>query len=635
MLQSIRDRTQGWVATVIITLVILSFALWGIHSYISGASNNTTIAKVNGVEIDKSQFAASYERLRRQAQVNLGSNLPASMDAELKQRALQGLIYIQALEQASVADKYRISSRQVGNYLESIPEFQINGKFSLARFNQVLALTSFNVANFLDIIRSTMLVDQPRIGIILSAFALPNEIDQTIALVNQEREMDYVILPRDFFSKQAIVISPDDISAYYKQNQDKFKTPEQVSVEYVELSKKDLAATLHPSEDALKAYYNENINSYTQPMQWSLDKIQIPLAENPSAQALSDAKNKANDMLKKIKAGADFATLSHTVVKQPVWVALNQLPSDLQKTVSSLTKPGDLSSPIQTKTGIVIIKVLAVKPAVTQTYAQAAASVKEALTRQMAEEKFADLREKLANAAYEYPDSLQSAVKITGTPIKVSGLFSLDNGKDIAANEKVREVAYSADVLNSQNNSDVIQVNPDLAIVLRIKTHIPAALMPLKSVEQQISNQLKTQKYEANASAAAFLLKQKLQSGYTIEQAKKEYPAFSWLSVGWVGRYSTKVDPAILDEAFRIPRPVKGANKIFVSVRVPTGYAVVTVNNVRDGNVDPKQGQQEVFADQVQNSEGQLEYKLYEQSIIHHAKIVNYIENKKSDKQIT
>jgi len=634
MLQSIRDRTQGWVVTVIMSLVILSFALYGIHSYITGASSTTTIAKVNGVEINKNQLAASYDRLKRQAQVNLGANLPINMEADLKQRALDSLINIQVLEQASIADNYRISSRQIENYLESIPEFQSIGKFSLERFNQVLANTSFSVGDFLEIIRSTLLMDQPRLGIIHSAFALPNEVNETIALVNQEREIEYITLPRDFFSKEAIVISPEDISTYYKKNQDKFKTPEQVSVEYVELSKKELMTTMHPTEDMLKAYYNENINSYSQPMQWNLDKILIPLAENSSPEALATAKNKANEILQKIKAGADFATFSHTTAKQSTWVALIQLPSDLQKVVSTLTKSGEVSAPIQTNTGILIIKVLGVKNAEIQPYAQVTGKVTEALNRQQAEEKFAEMREKFANAAYEYPDSLQQAVKIVGSSIKTSDLFSLNKGgKDITANQKVRDAAFNSDVLNSQNNSDVIQVDPDMAIVLRIKSHLPAALLPQESVQQQIVEQLKIKKVEENALAAASLLRQKLQKGYSPDQIKHEYPSFSWVSAGWIGRYSTKVDSAILDAAFRMPKPQKDLNKLFVTVRIPTGYAVLTVKNVRDGNIKSNSSQYEVFADQVQNSEGALEYKLYEQSLIANAKIVTYIENNKLDKQ--
>src|SRR5436190_15041147 len=91
MLQSIRDRTQGWIAGIIISLLILSFALWGVHSYFMGGAVNTTVAEVDGTEITKGQLAVAYERLRRQVQTQLNSNdqINANTDAGLKDRALQ------------------------------------------------------------------------------------------------------------------------------------------------------------------------------------------------------------------------------------------------------------------------------------------------------------------------------------------------------------------------------------------------------------------------------------------------------------------------------------------------------------------------------------------------------------------
>jgi peptidyl-prolyl cis-trans isomerase D len=135
MLQSIRDRTQGWIAGVIISLVILSFALWGIHSYIEGYSNTDIIAKVGGVNITKRELSAAYERVRRQTQVNnTNGSVSEGTENNLKQRALEALINIQVLKQASINENYKISIHQVDNYLESMPEFQVNGQCSPPRY---------------------------------------------------------------------------------------------------------------------------------------------------------------------------------------------------------------------------------------------------------------------------------------------------------------------------------------------------------------------------------------------------------------------------------------------------------------------------------------------------------------------
>src|SRR6188508_3212173 len=100
MLQTIREHTQGWIAGSIISLIILSFALWGVHSYFTGPASNTNVAKVNGTEISKDQLSFAYERLKRQAQ-NQQTSSPTSKDQTLlKQRALQTLVDVEVLKQA-------------------------------------------------------------------------------------------------------------------------------------------------------------------------------------------------------------------------------------------------------------------------------------------------------------------------------------------------------------------------------------------------------------------------------------------------------------------------------------------------------------------------------------------------------
>lgn len=99
---------------------------------------------------------------------------------------------------------------------------------------------------------------------------------------------------------------------------------------------------------------------------------------------------------------------------------------------------------------------------------------------------------------------------------------------------------------------------------------------------------------------------------------------------GFIGRYSTKVDPAILDAAFRLPRP--GDKKVsYGIVKTSAGFAIVAVNEVKDGNIEPGKDQYEAFSEQIQNNMAALEYKLYEQSLRKKAKIVSYMDNADKD----
>lgn len=628
MLQSIRDRTQGWIAGIIISLLILSFALWGIHSYFMSASVNTAVAEVNGVEITKGQLAVAYERLRRQMQSQFGSNadLPMSAETGLKGRALQALVNIQVLKQASLKQNYLISRGQVDSFLENMPEFQINGQFSVSRFQQALSTTMYTPSEFLELIKTSLLIDQPRLGMIFTSFSLPNEVNDAIELVNQERDIQFAILSNQSFANQIITIPQNAINAYYEQHQDEFKTPEQVSIEYIELSVKDLINTLQASDDELKSFYNENSNSFAQPAQWKLDTIVIPLLANATEEEITQAKNKANEVYNKAKEGIDFSALSrHYALKNttdPKWVTQNQVTTELQKTLLTLTKSGEIANPVRVSNGFVILKAAEFKEPELISFDKVKDKVNEAFLHQQAEEKFINVREKLSNLTYEHPDSLQPASQELGLPIKVSELFTRDKGsKDITTINKIRDMAFSNDVLNLQNNSDVIQKSSDAVVVIRIKSHVPSAQLSLKAVQQQIMDKLKTSAIDAKTLEFTNIIKQSLTNGATFDQIAQQYNLV-WNNVGFIPRHSTKVDSAILDSAFGMPKSTTN-NKITYSIaKVPNGYAIVALKAVKNGK-SSSNDEYDVYAEQIQNTQGLLEYELYKQSMISGAKIIN------------
>ncbi len=620
MLQTIREHTQGWIAGIIISTIILSFALWGVHSYFVSGGNNNIVAVVNGTDITKEQLTVAYERMRRQMQTQYGAGAMKDENS-LKMRALNSIVELEVLKQSSLAQGFSISDAQIDNYLQSMPEFQVEGRFSLNRFQEILSSTMLSISEFLDIIRTGLLIDQPRLGVMLTSFALPDEAIRTVALVDQERNIDYVTIPLQYFLSQPTNITPARIESYYKEHQNDFMTPEQVNVEYVELSLKDLYSKFSPTDDMLKNFYNENINSYTQPMAWQLDSILIPVPANPSQDDWHSAEVKMNKVLETITKGGSFETMAgqHGRVTIPSgMLVLNQVPTDLQKAVASLTAKGQLSQPVRTSQGMVLVKAVDIREPKIQSFDQVKDKVREVYVRQHAEEKFAELRDQLADMTYANPNSLQSAASDLGLTVNTSELFTKEKpGKDISQSKKIRDAAFSNEVLNLQNNSDVIQINPETVAVIRIKSHLASKLLPLNDISGQIADKLKSQEADASAEKFAQNLKSQLEKGGDpLELVASQ--KFVWTKLGYIGRYSTKVDSAVMDTAFRLSSPEKG-KVVYGVTRLPGGYGVVAMRGVKEGALDDKK--LGIFSEQLQNSLGFLEYALYKDSQMSKAKI--------------
>lgn len=624
MLQIIREYTQGWIASVIIFIIILTFALWGIHSYFISGENNRVVAYVNSDPITREQLTVAYERLRRQAQAQ-GVRFPLSSkdEALLKERALNILIEIAALKQASIKQGFFVSNRQVDNYLQGMPEFQVNGQFSIERFQDVLSTTTLATSEFLDLIKTSLLVDQPRLGILLSSFSLDQETNYTISLVNQLRQIEYISLPFNHFDAKTIQVPDTDIQSYYDAHSSEFMTPEQVNIDYLELSTKDILDSLHPDESVLKNFYNENINAYTQGMKWKVADIQIPFSAQAGQEEIAAAQTKIDAIKNELAKGEDFFKLARSYTQTlngQTWLTLGQIPSELQKALAGLNKPGQVSEPIKTTKGFVILFAVAIDEPKIQSFALVKNQVRDAYLRQMTEEKFAEMRERLADLVYEHPESLQFAAKTLHLPVKVSELFTKNqSGKGVAQSQKVRDVAFSSDMMELQNNSDVIQLNADTVIVLRVKSHLASKKLPLKEVSAQIQAKLKLKKIELQTKSLAETIKQKLEAGSLPQAMAKEYQLL-WQQAGYLGRYATKIDSAILDTAFRLPHPQSAHPVVYGITRLPNGYAIVVVKAVKNGQVDDKK-QFAIFTEQVQNSEGLLEYQLYKLSQLANSKI--------------
>lgn len=248
MLQSIRDKTQGWITSTVIGLLIIVFALWGIHGYLelNAGSNNKVVAKIAGQTLLQSDFDKAYQRVYQQARDRLGKKFSNNKEIieQLRQQTLQEWETTQVLFQAALQSKYRISQPLIDSALLQIPAFQSDGHFSVEQFYAVLQAINYTKLQFLTDIKKTLLINQVQQGITQSAFALPQEINNYIKYSHQKRDFAYLIIPHSRFLHQKFTLPDSKIFAYYLQNKQNFTQPEQARIEYIQLSFEDEKAFL-------------------------------------------------------------------------------------------------------------------------------------------------------------------------------------------------------------------------------------------------------------------------------------------------------------------------------------------------------------------------------------------------------
>ena len=241
MLQSIRDRSQGWFTWIIIGVICLAFALWGIHNYMSTSPDTEIVAKVGSSKITLHSLQRRVQQIREQQQAISGQLLANDdqANAELRQAALQHLIQEQLMRQGNHRLGLAIAPQQAKGVVAAVPQLQEDGHFSKQRFKEALSMMSISYSQLLQQVSQDLMGQQLQQGVIESAFALPTEIKQLAKLIDQERDFYYgVINPEALIG--TLEVTDKELHRHYEANPQQFQTPEQVKVDYVLASREKL-----------------------------------------------------------------------------------------------------------------------------------------------------------------------------------------------------------------------------------------------------------------------------------------------------------------------------------------------------------------------------------------------------------
>ena len=491
---------------------------------------------------------------------------------------------------------------------------------------------------FLNDMRAQMLVNQMQGGFVNSEFATPNEVDTAIKLVNQKRDISYLIVPTSRFTKD-IQVSDADIHNYYQQHQPEFQAPEQVSINYLILSLPAIKSSLHFDQTKLQQYYEDNIDSYMSSQKWHVAHILAKIPAQATPEQIAAAQTKINDITNQLAAGKDFSELAKEYSDDTVsaakggdldWYAQGTFDPAFEKAVANLQNVGDVTAPIRTRYGYSIIKLLGVQKPQAMPFAQVQQQVQNALAQQQAEQIFADANDKLSNLTYANPNTLDIAAKALGLQIQSTGLFSHDGDKTgITSNPKVIAASFSSDVLEQGNNSDVITIDPNTVIVIRIKQHKAASLLPFEDVQSVIHDKIAAQLAKQKAKELGQQILIALQNNPVSANAIGNQYSLTWQTDNNAGRYDPKVDAAILHEAFRMARPVNNKPTL-AGFDLPSGdYSIISLNGVTDGNIPPsRKCSNKNFSGRNGKYFRPHDYELYVRDLLNHAKIIT---NKTSD----
>lgn len=603
MLSQIREHASGWIAWIIAIIIVIPFAFWGVHQYFAGGEE-VVVASVNGTDIKQEDYRRALENRREQMRQILGKRYDAKLvdTPEFKRNVLEDMISHVLLTQHAKEEGYRVGDDQLAKTIRSNPRFQIDGKFSPDAYHGAVTEMGLTETGFESRYRQQLVLQQLGGSIQASAFVSPSQEDQLLKLLVQKRRFDYTVVDVAAFINE-VKVSEDEIQKEYQSNSQQYRTPEKMKVEYLELSVDDLAPTVDVSEDDIKQAYEREKGKFTTPPVREASHILIKAGPDATDKEKQAALDKAKDLMKQLRNGADFAKLAKEYSQDPGSADkggdLGRIePGDMvkpfQDALFALDKEGELAGPVKTRFGYHIIKLTKYEPGKVKPLSEVHDQVEKEVREKRAESVFADRAEAFRNVTYEQPQSLEPAADQLGLKIRQSDWFTRDKGTGIAANPKVRKAAFSDDVFNQGLNSAAIELDLNSLVVVRKLDVKPASVKPLKEVRDQIEQQLKHRKaVERVASIGPDLVKQ-LDDGTNWQKVLAEQDLKS-SEVTWSLDKTPNdkgPDPDVVQAVFRAPAP-KENEPVYGGLGLSDGnYALFKLNAVADG--DPTKASDEL-----------------------------------------
>ncbi|PIE01158.1 MAG: hypothetical protein CSA79_01210 [Thiothrix nivea] len=604
MLQAIHDKAKGWIAYAIVGFISIPFALWGINSYFEGGGNRSA-AIVNGEDIPAREVQNRLLQVRQQ----FGRMAASLGDDQLKQMALEGIINQTLLRQKAEEAGYRAGNTEVATNIAQ--SFQTDGQFDPEQYQRFLQTRRLNQGEFENRVRADLTLQQFRQAILATAFIPEEQADYYQSLRQQKRDIEHFVLKATDFETQAN-ITDEQIAQYYEQNKAQFMTEQKVKLAYLDVNQHELAAAVEVTDEALQQFYDEHADRYMTPELREANQILVEIGDDEAK-----AQEKANALYEELNSGKSTFTAIRERIAEEQKAGKN---TDIVVTVAAEVARGDwpesdatlfgleenqLSKPVKTAAGFEILQVSKITEAVQKSLDAAKSQIEEDYRTTQAAELYLDKKDKVQTIAYEQNGDLTPAAQASGLEIKTTDWITRHSGEQIAANPKVRDAAFSEDVLGGKN-SDSLALSDTQEVVIRVTEQQAAKQKTLDEVKDEIVATLKTQEARKLAAQKGDEVLKALQTANNWS-ALAESGAGNAEAVeksGLVERVGSKLPPLVVSEAFAMTRPQGDQVASWGSTVLPNGDVVlIAVKAVEDGATEADEAARQQFNNSVSNRE--------------------------------
>jgi peptidyl-prolyl cis-trans isomerase D len=428
-------RHKAWLNWTLV-LVVAAFIWFYVPDFFDqgqAGTVNEVVATVGDQQITAGAFRTAYQNQLEAYRRAYGGNINEQLMKQLgiDQQILQQMID----ERAAVAEARRlglkVSDQEVAARIFAMPAFQQNGQFAGEEvYEQVLRMQRppLTKSEFEENLRRALLVDKLR-GTVTDWIAVSDEeIDREYVRRNDKVKVELVTFSADTMRDQ-VTVSDADVASYFESHKENYRTGEKRKIRFLLVDADALKSKIVVPPGDVERYYRDNIQQFSTPEQVRASHILLK-TEGKDDEAV---KAKAEEILKEVKAGKDFAALAKKYSEDEAsasqggdldYFGRGRMVKEFEDKAFEL-EPGQVSDLVKTPFGYHIIKVIDKKPATTRPFAEVQQQIADQLAYERAQERASTIASEIEKAVSS-PDDLAKAAQQHGLKVEESGFFTKD-----------------------------------------------------------------------------------------------------------------------------------------------------------------------------------------------------------------
>ncbi len=595
MLMDLRDRIQGWIAFGIIGLVSIPFVLWGVGEYFTGGKN-PPVAEVDGMAITQQALEQAVGQQRQAIIQRLGGQASAELlqSLHLDQAVLNQLIDERVLGLFVQKSGFKAPDAVVADLIRSEAAFQTNGTFDAKKYEQFVAAQGMTVPAFEARLKHDIVMQTLENAIRESSIVPAPQLDELVRLRDQTREVGLMTLDRAKIAATVAAPTEAQIQSYYEAHKAAYIQPDRVKVNYIELSPATLAPMVKVDEQEIQDAYDAYQKKQQATVVRTVRHILLTVPKDADAATVAQIKDKLLAARAAIVSGKiSFADEAKAISEDPGSkaqggdlgeVAPGEMVKPFEAAMDAL-KVGEISEPVRTSFGWHLIEVTKEAHPTIEPLDKMRAKLIDQIRAKHIEKIYYDETEKLSDQTYQHPDSLIPAAESLGLKVQTSDWMTRTAGTGIGADEKVRQAAFSAAVLKQKQNSSVIELGADHAVVVRVHEHEHEKQLTLAEVTDKVRTAATAAAVDAALRKAAEGVEAQLADGQQPDAIASAQSA-TWLAPVWVKRNQTHdgLPTEAQAAAFALPPAATGKLATRVVPLSDGNEAVVVVQAVKAGD---------------------------------------------------